>query len=220
MFYVDPFSVVPTPSGLSFILQPSYFGLIQERICGDLFALVIQAILWNQTTAHAARPILFQFLCAYPSPERLATAKHEDVLDIIKVLGLQNRRTSVLIKLAQTWVAFPPSPLRRYAKRNYPNQGDNATTRDGQLLSLDDPESGWEIAHLPGIGPYAIDSFRIFYRDTLRGIGSGDGLEPEWKRVVPQDKDLRAYLVWRWRQEGWDWNMLTGEKTRCLPNGL
>lgn len=39
-------------------------------------------------------------------------------------------------------------------------------------------------------------------------------IEPEWKRVVPTDKDLKAYLVWKWRSEGWIWDPLTGKQSR------
>ena len=70
-------------------------------------------------------------------------------------------------------------------------------------------QSEWEIAHLPGVGPYALDSFRIFHRDEMRGLAEdwlgkgaeGKDFEPEWKRVVPLDKELKAYVNWRWSKE-------------------
>jgi len=215
-FYIDPFATAPTPKGLNFELQPSPFGLIQERIRGSLFALVLQAILWNQTTAKAARPVLFKLLCTYPTPESLAVAKSEDIYDIIRCLGLQARRTATMIELAKRWVAAPPCPTRRYARKNYPNPDRDMDHRlkDGELLDINDKRPGWEIAHLPGIGPYALDSYRIFYRDTLWGIEEGDGVEPEWKRVIPEDKELAPYVAWKWRQEGWDYDIKTGTRTR------
>ena len=55
------------------------------------------------------------------------------------------------------------------------------------------------------MGPYAIDSFRIFHRDEMRGLATdwlGNGaekiFEPEWMRVVPLDKELKAYVKWQW----------------------
>lgn len=36
--------------------------------------------------------------------------------------------------------------------------------------------------------------------------------EPEWKRVVPLDKELRACLRWMWLREGWEWDPLTGNR--------
>jgi len=33
----------------------------------------------------------------------------------------------------------------------------------------------------------------------------GKMFEPEWMRVVPKDKELRAFLRWKWLKEGWNW---------------
>jgi len=43
------------------------------------------------------------------------------------------------------------------------------------------------ISHLPGSGPYALDSYRIFCTDPH-----------EWKSVIPSDKELVRYLKWKW----------------------
>ncbi|KAK4128247.1 DNA glycosylase [Parathielavia appendiculata] len=74
----------------------------------------------------------------------------------------------------------------------------------------------WEIGHLTQ-GPYALDSWRIFCRDELlgrsrhwTGKGSLPGFQPEWMRVLPRDKELRACLQWMWMREGWEWDPLTG----------
>lgn len=136
-FTTDPFEIQPTPPGLNFELGERGYGLIQERIVNSLYAGVLQTILWNQTTAKAARPVLFKLLTVYPKPELLAVADLDEVRDVIGCLGLQNRRAAILIKVAQTWVAAPPCPTRRYAKRHYPLQGDNVDVRDGELLEED-----------------------------------------------------------------------------------
>jgi len=91
----------------------------------------------------------------------------------------------------------------------------------------------WEIGHMTQ-GPYALDSWRIFCRDVLRGVsqdwkgttissskgeGEGEVFQPEWMRVLPRDKELRACLRWMWMQEGWLWDPFTGDKV-VLPEGL
>ena len=108
-----------------------------------------------------------------------------------------------------------------------------------------DPQTGqarrrvaWEVGGLPGIGAYSIDSWRIFCRDKLRGVDNLGELEPykphweceeekcgcereieeprgEWTRVLPRDKELRAYLRWRWLRCGWEWDPETGERRRA-----
>lgn len=95
-------------------------------------------------------------------------------------------------------------------------RGCGLDVKPGEALGEDDEREGWEVAHLPGMGAYALDSYRIFGRDKLRGVEE-DAIkkgEEEWRRVLPLDKDLRRYLVSRWREEGWEWDMLTGKKTR------
>ncbi|KAH8910786.1 hypothetical protein BR93DRAFT_923503 [Coniochaeta sp. PMI_546] len=85
--------------------------------------------------------------------------------------------------------------------------------------------SEWEIGHLTQ-GQYAIDSWRIFCRDIFLGksdswmgppgrLGSGnvEPLEPEWMRVLPEDKELRACLRWMWMREGFEWDPLNGSKS-------
>ncbi|ERS97950.1 hypothetical protein HMPREF1624_06122 [Sporothrix schenckii ATCC 58251] len=42
---------------------------------------------------------------------------------------------------------------------------------------------------------------------------SGEPFQPEWMRVLPRDKELRACLRWMWMREGWDWDPRTGERT-------
>jgi hypothetical protein len=79
--------------------------------------------------------------------------------------------------------------------------------------------TAWEIGHLT-TGRYALDSWRIFCRDVLlgraqdwKGKGRDGTFQPEWMRVLPEDKELRACLRWMWMKEGWEWDPKTGEKT-------
>ena len=191
---------LPQPSGLPFQLQPAAYGLMQERIHISLYALVVQSILWNQTHGLKARPILFRLLSRYPTPLSLFHADLQDLTMMLLPIGLQNIRATRLIALADMWVAAPPCKERRYRKLHYPTRGHGADIKPGEVLSPDDEREGWEIAHLCGVGAYALDSFRIFYRDKLRGVNDIEGIEPEWKRVEPSDKDLKAYLKWKWKQ--------------------
>ena len=191
-------SHLPQPPGLHFTLQPAVFGLIQERICPSLYALVVQAILWNQTRGMMARPVLFALLTRYPTPKELSIASLEDLTAMLQPIGLHNIRAKRLIALANAWLAAPPCKERRYRKLHYPSRGCGTDVKPGEVLGVEDEREGWEIAHLPGMGAYALDSYRIFHRDKLRGNKSTDDVEPEWKRVTADDKDLKAYLQWKW----------------------
>jgi methyl-CpG-binding domain protein 4 len=145
-----------------------------------------------------ARPVLFALLAQYPTPEELSSASLEDLTAMLQPLGLHNIRAVRLIALANAWLAAPPCKERRYRKLHYPSRGCGSDVKPGEVLMPEDERDGWEIAHLPGMGAYALDSYRIFYRDKLRGIKITSDVEPEWKRVMADDKDLKAYLKWKW----------------------
>jgi methyl-CpG-binding domain protein 4 len=201
-------------------LWDSKFGLIQEEFAHDPFNLLIAVVFLNKTKGSCAIPIFRQILEMYPTPQQLAEADAPTLTFIIQTLGLQNQRAKILIGLAKSWTRNPPAKGRRHRTLHYPYQGAAQDIKIGEILSDDDQRPGaWEIGHLPGLGPYAFDSWRIFCRDKLRGLangwngeGTGPMFEPEWKRVVPKDKELRAILKWMWLKEGWAWNPISGDK--------
>ena len=215
---VDPDSCLPFPS----IDTPS-FGLVQEQLAHDPFRLLLATIFLNRTRGGVALPVLFKVFEQYPTVESMATADLSDLVSVIHCLGFQNQRAKKCIGLAQTWISDPPSKGKRYRKIHYPQKHDGRDVGKEECIGDDDPRVAWEIAHLPGVGAYSLDSWRIFCRDQLRGLADdwkGTGAKtsdfvPEWKSVLPQDKELRAYLTWMWLKEGWVWDRHTGQRTRA-----
>jgi methyl-CpG-binding domain protein 4 len=213
--YTKTVSSHRTPS-----IHAERFHVIQEEIAPNLYALLVAATLWNRTKGTQARPVFAALILQYPTPERLARASESDLAGLIRPLGLQHTRARRLVAFAQAWLRNPPSKLRRYRKLHYPRPGCGRDVGVDEVLGMDDPREGWEVAHLPTLGPYALDCFRIFHRDVLRslaadwkGANAAPGFEPEWKRVVPLDKELKAYLRWMWLKEGWIWDPASGAKT-------
>lgn len=216
----DAESCLPFPP----ISAPS-FGLIQEQLAHDPFRLLIATIFLNRTRGGVAIPVLFRVFERYPTVDAMAAADQDDLVSLIHSLGFQNQRAKRCIALAQTWLAAPPTKGRRYRKLHYPRTNDGRDVAPDECVPDDEDDSrvAWEIAHLPGIGRYAIDSWRIFCRDALRGLAAdwkGTGatspdFQPEWKKVLPRDKELRAYLAWMWLREGWVWDRETGARTRA-----
>ncbi|KEF52035.1 uncharacterized protein A1O9_12025 [Exophiala aquamarina CBS 119918] len=200
------------------------FGLMQERLAHDPFRLLIATILLNKTPGERAMPIFYQLMNRFPTPSDLASAEVSDITNIIYVLGFQNQRARKCVEMARVWIERPPEFGKRYRKLNYPNRGDGRDVKEGDMIGDHDSRVAWEISHLPGLGPYSHDSWRMFCRDKLRGLSSSwngedsqdpNSFEPEWKRVVPLDKELRAYLTWVWMKEGWVWNKESGQRTRA-----
>ena len=204
-------------------LSDKTFGLMQEKLAHDPFRMLVATIFLNKTPGERAMPVFYQLMKRYPTVEALAKANVSDVTAIIQHLGFQNQRAHKCVALATKWHERPPTHGKRVRKLHYPEKGDGRDVGKEELLDDADSRVGWEISHLPGLGPYSHDSWRIFCRDELRGLSRswlGEGVsdpdfEPEWKRVVPTDKELRAYLTWQWLKEGWIWNKETGHRHRA-----
>lgn len=205
-------------------LSHETFGLMQERLAHDPFRLLVATIFLNKTPGERAMPVFYQLMSRYPAPTDLANADVGDITSIIYELGFQNQRARKCVAMAKVWIENPPVRGRRYRKHNYPLKGDGKDVKPEEVLDDKDDRVAWEISHLPGLGPYSHDSWRMFCRDELRGVAeswNGEGVgnfpafEPEWKRVVPLDKELRAYLTWMWLKEGWVWNKETGRRTKA-----
>ena len=221
-------STCPVPPTTS-----AHFGLIQEKLWQTPFWLLIAVTFLNKTTGRSAVPIFRSLQTLYPTPEDLAQADHQDLVELIATLGLQNQRAKKLVAIAKTWCENPPVKGKRYRCLHYPEKGDGKEYKKDEVIedesddeeeedgSADDIRGALEIAHIPGCGPYAWDSWRIFCRDVLRGLAedyNGKGAAyasffvPEWQRVLPLDKELRACLRWMWLREGWVWDCESGAK--------
>lgn len=211
-------SCIPFPP-----LSAPHFGLIQEKLAREPFRLLIAVTFLIRTHGKHAIPVFFDLMEKYPTPESLVAANKEEILHIIRHLGLQNQRASTYQMYAKIWLEDPPTKGKRYLVRGYPYPESARDVKKGEILNDDDERDAWEIGHMTQ-GPYAIDSWRIFCRDKLRGEadswngeGRGEGFQPEWMRVLPEDKELRAYLRWMWLKEGFEWDPFTGDKEVARP---
>ncbi|KAL1393390.1 hypothetical protein HDK64DRAFT_5718 [Phyllosticta capitalensis] len=214
----------PAPSCLPFPPTTAQkFGLIQEELADEPLNLLIACMLLNKTKGIGAIPKFWELMERYPTVDELVAANFVDLVEMLRPLGLQNRKSESLILLCKHWTRNPPKKGTRYRMMDYPFKGAHKDIPTGITLADDDPRvSAFEVCHLPFVGDYALDSWRIFCRDKLRGLADGykgegaePGFEPEWKRVIPKDKELRAFLRWMWLREGWLWDPETGNKKRA-----
>lgn len=121
--------------------------LIQERLQGEPYKLLIGCILCNLTKGSKALPVLKKLFALYPTVEDIANSNQDDLVQILMPLGFQNRRAATLIKFSKGWI----------------------------LASEED-----YLEDLPGVGKYAVDSYRLFVHN-------------DWS-VEPDDKELVAYI--------------------------
>lgn len=156
--------------------------LIQESLAEDPWKLLIAVTLLNKTTGKVAIPVFWSILDRWPTPFLLSRADEADLTDALRRVGTQSVRAKRLIQLSFNYMLDPPRdydlrPTRHkifYTRKRYP-----AT----------------QISHLPGVGAYALDSYRIFCCSLSASTAE------EWKYVVPTDKQLIRYLKWKWAYE-------------------
>ncbi|KAL6698554.1 hypothetical protein J3F84DRAFT_393272 [Trichoderma pleuroticola] len=221
-------SCIPFPP-----LDSPSFGIIQEDLAHDPFWLLIAITFLIKTSGQVALPAFRRVKERFPTPLQLLDPSIKDeLLDMIRHLGLSNVRLAYILRYAKAFVHQPPKSGVRYRVKNYDKRDIGPTSRDLSSGDSEDSEmshmlstgsdqdlEAWEIGHMTQ-GKYAIDSWRIFCRDELLGRAqdwNGKGREgefqPEWMRVKPADKELRACLRWMWMREGWEWDPTTDERT-------
>ncbi|KAK0703818.1 DNA glycosylase [Lasiosphaeria miniovina] len=238
---VVPVTVTPSPSSAKKRARPprgavsglpipplsaSRFGLIQEELADDPFRVLVAVTFLIRTAGKVAIPVFYELMGRFPGPAALAAADPAGIISLIRPLGLSAVRCAAIQKYARAWLSRSPTRDKRYGVKNYPLPGDGRHVRTGEEFGPEGATGAaralgcaWEIGYLTQ-GPYALDSWRIFCRDVLlgrathwTGKGSADPtFQPEWMRVLPKDKELRACLRWMWFREGWEWDPLTDER--------
>ncbi|TDZ53098.1 Methyl-CpG-binding domain protein 4 [Colletotrichum trifolii] len=204
-------STIPFPP-----LSATKFGLIQEEFAHDPFWLLVVVTFLVKTAGTLAIPTFYKVKGRFPSPADLADPEvTAELTGMIHHLGLSVVRTAAVQRYARVWLNDPPTAGVLYRVKNYDKRDIDldGNVEPGQI------EDAWEIGHFTQ-GKYALDSWRIFCRDELlgrakdwNGGGAAPNFQPEWMRVRPDDKELRACLRWMWMREGWEWDPVTGEKT-------
>ncbi|PHH70353.1 hypothetical protein CDD80_6064 [Ophiocordyceps camponoti-rufipedis] len=210
-------------------LSSPRFGIIQEETAHDPFWLLMAVTFLIKTSGQLAIPAMRHVRERFPTPGQLGDPANEPQLTaMIRHLGLVVVRVAMIQKYARIYLDRPPRPGVRFRVRNYEKREVAASGEEPSFRRLEEPVEGeadadddeaWEIGHMTQ-GRYALDSWRIFCRDELLGRAEDwNGkrreaeFQPEWMRVMPADKELRAYLRWMWMREGWEWDPKTGDRT-------
>ncbi|KAG8220790.1 hypothetical protein J3R82DRAFT_2225 [Butyriboletus roseoflavus] len=157
--------------------------LVQESVRDDPWKVLIAVRLLNVTTGKAAIPVFCKIISRWPTPQDLVHAPQDELVELLRPLGLYNKRVSWLKDMSEH---FLEDQQARSCSR----------TSLAALLSEERIVPNAPHLHYPGVGPYALDSLHIFC--------AGD--KDAWKRVMPRDKELVRYLRWRWAvEEGKVW---------------
>ena len=78
--------------------------LIQESLWPDEWRILVSCLLLNLTTRKQVDKIIDRLFHKYPGPCSMAYAKDDDLLDIIKSLGLANKRVKTLKRFSKEYM--------------------------------------------------------------------------------------------------------------------
>ena len=89
---------------LNWIPPKSPHFLIQESLWPDEWRILVSCLLLNLTTRKQVDKIIDRLFHKYPGPCSMATAKDDDLHDIIKSLGLANKRVKTLKRFSEEYM--------------------------------------------------------------------------------------------------------------------
>ena len=78
--------------------------LLQEIYLTDPWKMLVCCMLVNLTNRIQVDTVRDKLFSKYPTPQDMMRAKHSDLVDIIKPLGLYNTRADRLIKMSKGYV--------------------------------------------------------------------------------------------------------------------
>lgn len=82
----------------------SPYGLIQERLRKNPWQMLVATILLNQTHIRQVTPVFDEFVRRWPNPTIfMLVAKHDQIVELIKPCGFQNRRAATLMKMTHAF---------------------------------------------------------------------------------------------------------------------
>ncbi|KAL1686599.1 DNA glycosylase [Schizophyllum commune] len=170
-----------------------------KTFAADPWKVLIATIFLNVTNGTQSIPIVHALLEIWDTPEKMAEASPDKIYPCIRHLGLGHSRSKRIVGLSRAWIARPLSSDDKLVLSKSEDRAKDESSELGnrewsdRATNESSPAKGnknsllTRISHLPGVGRYALDSFRIFCTTS-----------DEWKSVRPTDKELVRYLAWKW----------------------
>jgi methyl-CpG-binding domain protein 4 len=87
----------------------SPLGLIQEDLRWEPWRLLVACMCLNQTSIRQVRPVIWTFFATWPEPEQAASAPQGEMAAMLQSLGLQNRRSGLIIRMSRAFLDWLPS---------------------------------------------------------------------------------------------------------------
>ena len=95
-------------------------GLIQELLWPDEWRILVSCLLLNMTTRKQVDRVIDKLFLKYPNADSLAIATDGDLYDIVKSLGLANKRVKTLKRFSKEYISKDwQSPIELYGCGKY-----------------------------------------------------------------------------------------------------
>lgn len=80
--------------------------LLQEIFKNEPWKFLVCCIFQNLTTGRQVRPMMYNFFEKYSTPEAAFNANPEEMQELLRPLGMQNRRTATIIQFSRDYVTL------------------------------------------------------------------------------------------------------------------
>ncbi|KAL1714449.1 DNA glycosylase [Schizophyllum commune] len=180
--FLSPLVALLSPSFIAPFFAPLPL-LHSETFASDPWKVLIATIFLNVTHGTQSIPIIHALLEIWNTPEKMAEASPDEIYPCIRHLGLGHSRSKRIVDLSRAWIARPLS----FNDKSVSSKSDDRAKDESIPVKGNRNCLLTHIFHLPGVGRYALDSFRTFCTTS-----------DEWKNVRPTDKELIRFLAWKW----------------------
>ena len=89
---------------ITWIPPESPYNLLQERFWPDEWKLLVVCLLLNQTSRKQVEPMIEGFFQKFPNPEAVVEASPQEMFEMLRPLGLVNRRISTLKRFSKEFL--------------------------------------------------------------------------------------------------------------------
>ena len=104
---------------MSWIPPKSPFDLLQERYWPDDWKILIVCLLLNQTSRKQVEPKIESFFEKWPDPESASSADEDEMRDLVRPLGMFNRRVKSIKKMSQQFISGFDNAIELYGCGKY-----------------------------------------------------------------------------------------------------
>lgn len=114
--------------------------MIQEDLRDDPWRLLVAVVMLNKTSAKQVRPVLEKFFEVWPDATHAAEAVPELVANVVKPLGLYNRRAKTLVEMSRAFLGGFEDPKSLPGVGKYGADSFNIFCRGYLILDVEDKE--------------------------------------------------------------------------------